>query len=97
MNDYRFIVLFCTVAVLDAGTSEFVWLRDLNNDAQKRHLDLGLSEELRFQLNSGKRSINLHLKENPHVRADTDVYVIKDMPDGTKRAVKEPVTGNIVS
>ncbi|KAL3846772.1 hypothetical protein ACJMK2_017731 [Sinanodonta woodiana] len=97
MNDYRFIVLFCTVAVLDAGTSEFVWLRDLNNDAQKRHLDLGLSEELRFQLNSGKRSINLHLKENPHVRADTDVYVIKDMPDGTKRAVKEPVTGNIES
>ncbi|KAL3847133.1 hypothetical protein ACJMK2_018063 [Sinanodonta woodiana] len=95
MHDYLFIVLFCTFAVLDAGTSEFVWLRDLNNDAQKRHLDLGLSEELRFQLHAGKGSINLHLKENPHVRADTDVYVIKDMPDGTKRAVKEPVTGSI--
>ncbi|KAL3847132.1 hypothetical protein ACJMK2_018062 [Sinanodonta woodiana] len=97
MNDYRFIVLFCTVAVLDAGKSGIAWVRDLNNDAHKRHLDLGFSEELRFILNTEKKSINLHLKENPHVRADTDIYVIKEMPDGTKRAVKETFTGNVES
>ncbi|KAK3608698.1 hypothetical protein CHS0354_027748 [Potamilus streckersoni] len=97
MNDFHLMVLFYTVAVLDAGTSEFVWLRDLNNDAHKRHLDLGLSDELRFQLDRGRKSINLHLKENPHVRADTDMYVVEALPDGTKRAVKEPFTGNVES
>ncbi|KAK3608696.1 hypothetical protein CHS0354_027746 [Potamilus streckersoni] len=80
MNDFHLMILFCTVAVLDAGTSGFVWLRDLNNDAHKRHLDLGLSDELRFQLNIEKKSINLHLKENPHVRADTDIYVVEMVP-----------------
>ncbi|KAK3596704.1 hypothetical protein CHS0354_025000 [Potamilus streckersoni] len=97
MNDCHFIVLFCTVAVLGAETSEFVWLRDLNNDARKRHLNLGLSDELRFQLNRGEKSINLHLKENPHVRADTDMYVVEALPDGTRRAVKEPFTGKVES
>ncbi|KAL3847131.1 hypothetical protein ACJMK2_018061 [Sinanodonta woodiana] len=97
MNDYCFIVLFCTIAALDAGTSGIVWLRDLNNDVHKRHIDLGFSEELRFILKAEKKSINLHLKENPHVRADTDIYVIKEMPDGTKRAVKEPFTDNLES
>ncbi|KAL3846773.1 hypothetical protein ACJMK2_017732 [Sinanodonta woodiana] len=97
MNGYYFTVLFYTVAALDAGTSEFVWLRDLNVDEHKRHMDLGLSEEIRFQLNRGKKSINLHLKENPHIRADTDIYVVKEMPDGTKRAVKEQFTGNVES
>ncbi|KAK3596708.1 hypothetical protein CHS0354_025005 [Potamilus streckersoni] len=97
MNDCHFIVLFCTVAVLGAETTEFVWLRDLNNDAHKRHLDLGLSEELRFQLNRGEKSINLHLKENPHVRADTDMYIVEALPDGTRRAVKEPFTGKVES
>ncbi|KAK3596705.1 hypothetical protein CHS0354_025001 [Potamilus streckersoni] len=97
MNDCHFIVLFFTVAVLGAETSEFVWLRDLNNDAEKRHLDLGLSEELRFQLNRGEKSINLHLKENPHVRADTDMYIVEALPDGTRRAVKEPFTGKVES
>ncbi|KAK3596725.1 hypothetical protein CHS0354_025021, partial [Potamilus streckersoni] len=97
MNDFHLMILFCTVAVLDAGTSEFVWLRDLNNDAHKRHLDLGLSDELRFQLNRGGKSINIHLKENPHVSADTDIYVVEALPDGTKRAVKEPFTGKVES
>ncbi|KAK3596724.1 hypothetical protein CHS0354_025020 [Potamilus streckersoni] len=97
MNDFHLMILFCTVAVLNAGTSEFVWLRDLNTDTNKRHLDLGLSDELRFQLNRGKKSINLHLKENPHVRADTDMYVVETLPDGTKRAVKEPFTGKVES
>ncbi|KAL3863606.1 hypothetical protein ACJMK2_005357 [Sinanodonta woodiana] len=97
MNGYIFAVLLYTVAALDAGTSEFVWLRDLNDDEHKRHIDLGLSEEIRFQLNRGKNSINLHLKENPHIRADTDIYVVKEMPDGTKRAVKELFTGNVES
>ncbi|KAL3847129.1 hypothetical protein ACJMK2_018059, partial [Sinanodonta woodiana] len=78
-------------------TSGIVWLRDLNNDVHKRHIDLGFSEELRFILNTEKKSINLHLKENPHVRADTDIYVIKEMHDGTKRAVKEPFTDNLES
>ncbi|KAL3847127.1 hypothetical protein ACJMK2_018057, partial [Sinanodonta woodiana] len=78
-------------------SSEFVWLKDLNNDAYKRQSDHGLSENLNFQLKRGEKLINLHLKENPRIRSDIDMYVVKEMSDGTKRAVKEPVTGNIES
>ncbi|KAL3847134.1 hypothetical protein ACJMK2_018064 [Sinanodonta woodiana] len=96
MNNYRFIVLFCTFAVLDAGNAEFVWLRDLNNDAGTRHQNVGLPDELKFQLNGEQKSVNLHLKENPHLRADTDMYIVRLTPGGTPKAVKETVTGRTV-
>ncbi|KAK3601084.1 hypothetical protein CHS0354_024789 [Potamilus streckersoni] len=88
MNGYQFILMFCTIAVLDAGTPEHVWLRALDSYNNKPKLDVNLSEELHIQFYREGKWTYLHLKENPHIRTDTDMYVIQSLSDSSKNAVK---------
>ena len=69
--------------------AEFVWLRDLTFDHNKRNLNGGLPESLKFSMTKGTRKFEFNLKQNRRLNANAPVYDIKIDSDGKRKLVKK--------
>ncbi|XP_045177373.2 A disintegrin and metalloproteinase with thrombospondin motifs 2-like isoform X2 [Mercenaria mercenaria] len=89
-------ILLLYVIRLVKVVAEIAWLEDINNDNDKRNLDMGLPEILEFNLkrdNGG--TTKLQLQENKRVSPNAPVYITV-VEEGKQNVVKidtQPIAG----